>query len=586
VKILTLRARLPDASPTRLHGRVTVLAGLSSDDREALRATFIALTEPVTPALEALLEVHGANVPLDASFAETYGLVDSAPCVIEVPGTEPVGDPTARSVARATGFFGSPTGEAVPGAAAGTGDSNPAAIARLRAKASALRSELTIIERNLVEERAAESQVVSYDARPVESGFAGPSATARELADRLAVALRRRPLADPLELADRLDALAQRRGTAAARSAALTQLMSECRVAIDSVQDAISGGAPAVSSLADALAQIDATRDEMLELASGPMPRKARRRLGELREREAELLRSTRFGSYRELVAAVNASSQHEDAQSIAAARLELLHELEGFWAQRRQQAAADAIEEAELLEQAAEVLGEGPNSSLTPRLAAARLRSQPQPQPQPEPQKQSTSRLLAFRLAAELGFDAAEALTPREVLELAEAELEAAESPLPDGPFASGSGPVGTHGAGSATGAAGPSSRLGGRTGELEAEQRRVREELDRTRARLDALERAAAIVPGSTAQGEAGRAGAVWSLPVELDLRRPMPHVGSMPVLLIEPESGPTSLDQVDVPGIVALAAERQVVWVTDRPEVVSAVEVLGNLAATIIV
>lgn len=582
MKILTLRARLPDASPTRLHGRVTVLAGLSSGDREALRATFIALTEPVTPALEALLEVHGANVPLDASFAETYGLVDSAPCVIEVPGTEPVGDPTARSVARATGFFGSPTGEAGPGAAAGTGDSNPAAIARLRAKASALRSELTIIERNLVEERAAESQVVSYDARPVDSGFAGPSATARELADRLAVALRRRPLADPLELADRLDALAQRRGTAAARSAALTQLMSECRVAIDSVQDAISGGAPAVSSLADALAQIDATRDEMLELASGPMPRKARRRLGELREREAELLRSTRFGSYRELVAAVNASSQHEDAQSIAAARLELLHELEGFWAQRRQQAAADAIEEAELLEQAAEVLGEGPNSSLTPRLAAARLRSQPQP----EPQKQSTSRLLAFRLAAELGFDAAEALTPREVLELAEAELEAAESPLPDGPFASGSGPVGTHAAGSATGAAGPSSRLGGRTGELEAEQRRVREELDRTRARLDALERAAAIAAGSTAEAVAGRAGAVWSLPAELDLRRPMPHVGSMPVLLIEPESGPTSLDQVDVPGIVALAAERQVVWVTDRPEVVSAVEVLGNLAATIIV
>jgi hypothetical protein len=76
------------------------------------------------------------------------------------------------------------------------------------------------------------------------------------------------------------------------------------------------------------------------------------------------------------------------------------------------------------------------------------------------------------------------------------------------------------------------------------------------------------------------------VWSLPAELDLRRPMPHVGSMPVLLIEPESGPTSLDQVDVPGIVALAAERQVVWVTDRSEVVSAVEVLGNLAATIIV
>ena len=582
MKILTLRARLPDASPTRLHGRVTVLAGLSSDDREALRATFIALTEPVTPALEALLEVHGANVPLDASFAETYGLVDSAPCVIEVPGTEPVGDPTARSVARTTGFFGSPTSEAVPGAAAGTGDSNPAAIARLRAKASALRSELKIIERNLAEERAAESQVVSYDASPAESGFAGPSATARELADRLAMALRRRPLADPLELADRLDALAQRRGTAAARSAALNQLMSECRVAIDSVQDAISGGAPAVSSLADALAQIDATRDEMLELASGPMPRKARRRLGELREREAELLRSTRLGSYRELVAAVNASSQHEDAQSIAAARLELLHELEGFWAQRRQQAAADAIEEAELLEQAAEVLGEGPNSSLTPRLAAARLRSQPQP----EPQKQSTSRLLAFRLAAELGFDAAEALTPREVLELAEAELEAAESPFPDEPFVSGSGRVGTHAAGSATGAAAPSYRLGGRTGELEAEQRRVREELDRTRARLDALERAAAIVPGSTAEVEAGRAGAVWSLPAELDLRRPMPHVGSMPVLLIEPESGPTSLDQVDVPGIVALAAERQVVWVTDRPEVVSAVEVLGNLAATIIV
>jgi hypothetical protein len=582
VKILTLRARLPDASPTSLHGRVTVLAGLSSDDREALRATFIALTEPVTPALEALLEVQGANVPLDASFAETYGLVDSAPCVIEVPGTEPVGDPTARSVARTTGFFGSPTSEAVPGAAAGTGDSNPAAIARLRAKASALRSELTIIERNLAEERAAESQVVSYDARPAESGFAGPSATARELADRLAVALRRRPLADPLELADRLDALAQRRGAAAARSAALTQLMSECRVAIDSVQDAISGGAPAVSSLADALAQIDATRDEMLELASGPMPRKARRRLGQLREREAELLRSTRFGSYRELVAAVNASSQHEDAQSIAAARLELLHELEGFWAQRRQQAAADAIEEAELLEQAAEVLGEGPNSSLTPRLAAARLRSQPQP----EPQKQSTSRLLAFRLASELGFDAAEVLTPREVLELAEAELEAAESPFPDEPSASGSGRVGTHTAGSATGAAAPSSRLGGRTGELEAEQRRVREDLDRTRARLDALERAAAIVPGSTAEVEAGRAGAVWSLPAELDLRRPMPHVGSMPVLLIEPESGPTSLDQVDVPGIVALAAERQVVWVTDRSEVVSAVEVLGNLAATIIV
>jgi hypothetical protein len=131
VRVLTLRARVPGARPIELHRRITVLAHVSPGDRDALRSTFAALTEPAVPGLEAVLQIQDTTVPLDDAFARTYGLLEAPSAVVDVPA--------AASGAQ---------GVEPPAAFANTASS-----ASLRVKRDNLRSELTSTRRAIEEEK-------------------------------------------------------------------------------------------------------------------------------------------------------------------------------------------------------------------------------------------------------------------------------------------------------------------------------------------------------------------------------------------------------------------------------------------------
>ena len=542
--MLSLRARHPRAVATELHDRVTVLAGLSSEDREALRSTFASITEPAAPGLEALVEVDGTTVPLDESFAATFELLGAAPCVVDVPA----------AAGSAVGAFAA---EASPSAVS---HGNEASLARLHRRRDALSAELNVARRALDEERALLASRSMGDRGPSRAPSGHSNAGVRELVDQLAAALEAPVPTDPLELADRLDSLSRRSSATAARDAALGQLMAECRVAIDSVQAVLTGQVGGSDDRLAVLAELDRVRDEMVDAARGTLTRRARRRLADLQHRESELLAATGHRSYRDLSADVRSGrAPGGDDMQLAQARLELLHELEAFWSERRELASADRAEEAELIGQAAELLGEPPGVVLSPRLAAVKLRARIS---RPAGTR-STVRVIAGRLATELGYDSAEDLTPRELLEIAEAELEVADSTGSERP--------------------GPTSSPGGsRLDELEATEQRLRGELDHLAVRLDALGRAESV-PG--VEPQAAPAGD-WSLAAELEALGSPPKVGSLPALIIEPQGIENALGGVDVPSVVALASRRQLIWVTDRPEVVEGVEMLGSMGSTIIV
>ncbi|MGI9578588.1 MAG: hypothetical protein ACR2OH_10340 [Microthrixaceae bacterium] len=561
MKITSLRARLPGARPTQLHERVTVLAGLSAEDREALRSTFSALTTSGPAGLEAVLRVDGMTVPLDESFASTYDLLGAGSCVIEVPDDAQMAVSGLSGASQAAGIGGQ--------GAEGAEHSNVASLTRLRTRREAMRSELTIVERALAEEQSTRGAPGRVDV--ARAGVGVPTATARELTDQLGSVLAARPATDAIDLADRLDELARHRITLDAREAALAQLMSECRIAIDSVQDALVSPASSTASGGELLPQVEALRSEMVEIAAGPLSRRARSRLASLRGNEAQLLSSAGFTSYEELRESVRSHTpEGVDAFASASARLELLHELEGFWAERREQVSAERIEESELLAEAERVLGMPLGGQPNPRLVAVKLRSRRPAVSSPE----SSAKLLAGRLGAELGYDTLEAFTPREVLELAEAEIDAADAAAGSSGGASGVGEI-AH----AWGNQAPMEELQQRRTELARDLRDIE-------SRLLALDRAVDLGGAASEQADtAGTAGGGWSLSAQLQSRRSLPQVGELPILLIEPPSGPTALDAIDVPTVVAHSAQRQIVWVTDRTEVISGMEILGNLGLTII-
>ncbi len=569
MRIVTLRARAPGAVPIDLHKRVTVVAGSSAADRQSLKETFEALTEPRVPGLEALMELNGMTVPLDPAFAETYSLTAAPAAVLVVPGP---------------GVEGA-DGPDVPEYA------NAERISSLRAQQRAAQSELTLVARALEQERSHSASKWSGRSVPDPASTAGPAergvdqsmANVRELADQLAMELAERGGSRPGEVAELLEGIADRRASSRGRAAALAQLMAECQVAIESAQAAMHDTAhPSGSALADAAAEVEAVRGEMLRIAfEENMTRRQRRRLADLRSTERRLLAGLGHTSYSDLLAsrAAEPDPAPRPDGGATSARLELLLELQDFWHQRQQQAAVDSEHEVALLAEGAALVGDsvGAGMNADPRLMAARLRAV-------LPGRSGANApadLTATRLSVELGLDPGSRYTPREILEVAEAELEAAErsaSPASSQP---------------------PRSRVGSGIGgdrervidlqkleaDLEARLRQVGE-------RLAALERAANLAQPDSRAGVDLRSGGVsvvpdaadWSLVREIESRRPQPHVGTVPVLVMEPDQGPNALDQVDPLDVVALGATTQIVWITDRPEVIDAIQAVGNLGSVI--
>jgi len=75
-----------------------------------------------------------------------------------------------------------------------------------------------------------------------------------------------------------------------------------------------------------------------------------------------------------------------------------------------------------------------------------------------------------------------------------------------------------------------------------------------------------------------------ASWSLAEELELRRSVADVGSLPTLVEEPTGERSALHDHDPLSVAALAALVQVVWITERHDVVRAMDDVGDLATVI--
>lgn len=243
-------------------------------------------------------------------------------------------------------------------------------------------------------------------------------------------------------------------------------------------------------------------------------------------------------------------------------ARLDLLGELSEFWKGHLEELEAEVTATDALLGEANELLasaGEHPSGSL--RDAAARLRERARR----GDYDQATVDELVESLAAYLGSDTT-GMAPLELL--AEAERRLAQG--------------------------GTSERQGGsaaqwrprddqRVVELEATEHHLASQLDAARAELGALERGReATRPnpfGTRGTGSPLGPDQGWSFADAVTRARTVPGVGTLPVLLLEAPRDAHALSGIDPLAVAALGIAGQIVWVTDRPEVLSALESLGE-------
>lgn len=354
---------------------------------------------------------------------------------------------------------------------------------------------------------------------------------------------------DALELADRLEQLAEPGSSDRERMAALEQLLGECRQAIDAVRNP-SPPAPVVDPTR--VAALEQVREEMLAIAAIDRPgRRQRQRLEQLRATEARLLAELGQPTYVSLLAALAAGTPRSGSDPQRRAREAVLLELESFLLEQLADSLGGTTRQR-LMAEAAAALGE-PAVNLDgrdPRLVAARLRALPR--------GDLTDALrVAAALERELGLDTTVARTPEQVLEMARVHLAKRT----------------------------PRWELGGRADgdeHLERRRQQLESRLAEVSDALEARERAAAV--------DLRDGASVWE---GLDLAgvvhgaRSVSVVGAMPLLLMESARRPLTDGPVAVPEpltVAAMSAVTQLVWVTDRPEVASAVAGLGDLAEVI--
>lgn len=487
------------------------------EDRDLLRSVFEALTGTISSGLEAQVEVDGTTVALDVGFPSLYGLDGHPPPVVDVPVAH-----DAR-IGRAT---------------SGRHRADPAdqRMAELAASERRLNSELELTRRELAEQR--ERDAPDDPRSQVRRG--GPDLHPADVAvmcDRLRELLAMDRPAEALRIAERIDDLGRRRVYRIHREEALGQLIEECRAAERSAQDYLDsvGDPPHVPGSQGGADGADRPERSAME---------------------------ERF------------EAGTREAHTIA--RLDLLGELSEFWTRRLDELRAEATTGNDLLADANALLtsaGELPSGSL--RDAASRLREHVRRSDYDE----ATVHELVESLTAYVGSDPA-AVAPVELL--AEAERRLAQ------------GGVGEPGGGSSTRWR---ARDDQRILELEDAEHRLTIQLDAVRAEVGALQRgrdtarshaagAAAVThpnpfdppAGSRGVGD-GPAADGWSFTDAVTRARTVSSVGVLPVLLLEPsEIGVNALSGVDPLAVAATAMVGQIVWVTQRPEVLSALESLG--------
>lgn len=510
----SVRARFTDAPAVALKPGLNVLLRPTDDDRRLLRSVFESLTGAASSGLDALVDLDGSMVALDASFPYLHGLDGLGPPVVDVPaGDDPRTGRTTRDRAHS--------------------DPSDQRMAELGADERRLSSELELTRREL--QREWEREAIVDPGPPAGRGESDlHPADVAVMCDRLRELLAMDRPTEVLRMAGRLEDVGRRRVYRIHREEALGQLIEECRAAERSAQDYL---------------------DSVVASPQGPDSPGERDGGGRVENMSMEerLEAGTR------------------EAHTIA--RLDLLEELSDFWKGRLEKLKAEVTTGNDLLADANALLasaGELPSGSL--RDAAARLREHARRWDYDE----ATVDELVEALAAYLGSDPA-AMAPVELLAEAERRL--------------------AHG--------GATERQGGSAGgwrarddqrlvELEATEHRLASQLDTARAELGALERGreaarmqsrpsgGARQPNPFSSPDTGSPGAPeagWSLADAVTRARTVPGVGTLPVLLLEASHDAHAVSSIDPLVAASMGNAGQVVWVTDRPEVLSALESLGE-------
>lgn len=496
----SVRARFSDAPPVTLKPGLNVILRPTDDDRRLLRSVFEALTGAASSGLDALLDVDGSTVALDAGFAPRHGLDGIAPPVVEVPAGR---DPLTTGAARSLAIF----------------DPSDQRIADLAANERRLSSELELTRRELLREREREAPDDQHPPVGRDGADLHPADVA-VMCDRLRELLAMDQPADALRMAERLEEVGRRRVYRIHREEALGQLIEECRAAERSAQDYLDSIADSPRAFGSPDESGGASQPEHLSVEE---------RL-EVGAREAHTI-----------------------------ARLDLLEELSGFWKGRLEELKTDVTAGIELLADANALLasaGELPSGSL--RDAAARLREQARRWDYDE----TTVDELVESLAAYLGSDPTRR-APEELLVEAERRLaNGAVTERQGDPWR---------------------ARDDQRLVELEATEHRLTDRLNAARAELVALERGRdATRPNpfgsaGTASTRAPQDG--WSFANAVTRARTVPGVGILPVLLLEAPYDTRAMSWVDPLAVASMGIAGQVVWLTDRPEVLSALRSLGE-------
>lgn len=417
-----------------------------------------------------------------------------------------------------------------PAVSAGPGGAAQARLTELRALIRALDSDLELTRREVDRQRDLDpGEVDEGDGSRDAAGAGTPlhPADVAGICDRLRDLLAREVPSDATRLADALDEARRRRVYRVHREDALGQLMSECRAAISSARDYL-----------DSVAGNDDSGH-----GSGPAG-------GE--DSDASMKARLDAGAL--------------EAHTIA--RLDLLEELAQFWEARLEELRRETVDENDLLAQANGLLiaaGELPSGS--PRDAAVRLRELAAS----DGGDQGAIDELAGSLAAHLGLDAS-SMTAEELVARAEQRLATGADP----------------GAGSTDGRGQPHWRQRDqrRLDELEAAERRLAARLATASSELEALERGIAAAPNPFDRGLEGPSGLThsanapsWSFSAAIHAARTIPGVGALPVLLVEPATQRHGLSDVDPMAVASMGLGGQVVWVTERPEVLDGLVALGD-------
>jgi hypothetical protein len=390
-------------------------------------------------------------------------------------------------------------------------------IADLAANERRLTSELELTRRELKRKR--EREAFDDPHPPVGSdGSDLHPADVAVMCDRLRELLAMDHPVEVVKMAERLEDVGRRRVYRIHREEALGQLIEECRAAERSAQDYLDSVADSRPSPGSPGEPESMSLEERLEVGT----------------REAHTV-----------------------------ARLDLLVELSGFWKGRLEALKAEVTAGDALLAEANALLasaGELPAGSVS--VAAARLREHARSGDYDE----ATVDGLVQSLAAYLGSDPKSMALPELLAEV--------ERRLADGGAAERQGGF----------AARWRPRDDRRLVELESAEHHLASQLDAARAELGALERgreATSTCPnpfGSPGTGAPRGPVVGWSFADAVTRARTVPGVGTLPVLLLESHDA-NALSGIDPLAVASLGISGQVVWLTDRPEVLPALESLGE-------